>query len=295
MEAIILCAGEGTRLRPITNHLAKPLVPVVCVPILEHILSNLEKHGIYRAAANIHHKQEDFFTFVENRIFGAMRFSLVPEENLLGAGGGISNIAANMKPAGPVLVHAGDIYTDVDFTHALRHHRAGGALITLLVRKGEPEIYTAGESVVDINGIIGNPADSSWKFTAISIWETDALKFLPRPGDFGNAIDAMIALISTHRGAVSFFDIGDSLWSDIGAPKFYLELHGKILGQTQHIGDGLELPPGVRTFGTFCACSGAEIGPGSNLKNVVVLDGGVIAPGSRLENAIVGPFGIIRI
>jgi len=295
MEAIILCAGEGTRLRPLTHHVAKPLFPVLCEPLLGRILDNLIEHGIYRAAANVFYRREDFFGFVEAGVTSIVNLSLVQEDELLGTGGGIANVAANLRPKGTFIVHTGDVYAEIDFTSAIRSHRASGAKLTFLVRSGAKEIITENDVVVDINGRLGAQGDTARKFTGISIWEPEILEFMPRAGTPGNAVDGWLGAIRAFPGEIRVFDIGESLWADIGTTRDYVALHKELLCGENFVPGGVEIPPGVRLESNVCICSGAKIGEGCELRDVVVWQGGEISPGTVLDGAIVGPFGIHRL
>ncbi len=292
MQAIILCAGEGTRLKPLSNYLPKPLFPVLCEPLLGHILDNMAKHGIFRVAANVWFRKEDFLEFAESRSGGGVLFSLVPEEDLLGTGGGIANVAEKLRPQGTFLVHTGDIFAEIDFTTAIRVHRESGAALTFLVRRGAREILANGYSVVDINGIIGTQSDSAWKFTGVSLWEPEMLDFMPRPGASGGAVEGWIEAIRALPGKIRFYDIGDALWTDIGTPRDYLELHSRLLCGGNHISKFAEIGSGARLDSGVCVCSGARIGEKCSLRDVVVWPNCDIPAGISLEKAIVGPFGI---
>ncbi len=295
MEAIILCAGEGTRLRPLSNHLPKPLFPVVCEPLLSSILDNLARHGIFRAVANVWYRKEDFLEFAQEHSGGEVLLSLVPEEKLLGTGGGIANVADHIKPKGTFLVHTGDIFSIIDLTSAIREHRASDARLTFLVRKGAREIFTREGAVVDINSQIGAESDSAWKFTGISIWEPEILEFMPRPGTPGGAVEGWISAIREFPGQIRFHDIGDALWSDIGTPWDYLELHRKLLDGDNFVAKRVDYAHGVRMRGNVCICGGARIASGCSLRDTVIWPGCEIGPGTILDSAIVGPFGIHRV
>jgi len=278
-----------------TLHRAKPLVPVLCTPILGHILESLEANGIFRAAANVWYRKEDLLAYGETLAEIPVRFSLVPEKRLLGTGGGIANVAAKLNPSGPVLVHNGDIYTNADLSAAIREHRLSGALLTLLVREGNPEVTTVRDEVVDIANRLGTQGECTQKFSGISVWEPDAFKYLPQPGEPGDAIDAIVSILKDRPGSIRTYDIGNALWSDIGTPNEYLELHRKLIGNQVHLSEGIALPMGVQIEGFLCTCSGSKIGAGCRLKDVVVWPESEIAPGSQLERAIVGPFGVSRV
>ncbi len=295
MDAIILSAGEGTRLRPMTLHRPKPLIPVLCEPIFEHIISSLEASGIYRAAVNLWHLRDEFANYIENRSASAFETIAVFERQILGTGGGIVNAALALDGDEPILVHNGDIYADIDFAEAIRSHRRSGALLTLLVRDGAAEIAAEGEAVVDIAGKTGCRGSATFKFTGIAIWERAALFALPRPGTPGCALEAIAHLIESHPGSVRTFHIGDAFWFDIGTPEAYLDLHKRLIGERGVFPKNLSIPPGVNLGGFICACEGARIGAGARLRDVVIWPGGIVPPGTRLDRAVVGPFGIFRL
>jgi len=268
---------------------------VVCEPLLGSILDNLAYHGIFRAVANVWYRKEDFLEFAQKRSGGEVLFSLVPEENLLGTGGGIANVAAHVKPKGTFIVHTGDIFSNIDLTSAIRQHRGSGAKLTFLVRRGAREIFVRGDEVVDINGQIGAESESAWKFTGISIWEPEVLEFMPRPGTPGGAVEGWISAIRQFPGQLRIHDIGDALWKDIGTPKDYLELHRQLLDGDNFVAKGVDYAHGVRMRGNVCICGGARIASGCSLCDTVIWAGCEIAPGTILDSAIVGPFGVHRI
>src|SRR5262245_37568354 len=114
-SAMILAAGLGTRLRPLTDELPKPLVPVGDRPALAHIADQLARAGIHEAVLNTHHLAE---AFSAERLAGLpIRISMIHEPRILGTGGGIAN-AARALGEGEVVVWNGDILADLD-VHAL--------------------------------------------------------------------------------------------------------------------------------------------------------------------------------
>jgi mannose-1-phosphate guanylyltransferase len=268
---------------------------VVCEPLLGSILDNLARHGIFRAVANVWYRKEDFLESAQERSGGEVLFSIVPEENLLGTGGGIANVAAHVKPKGTFIVHTGDIFSNIDLTSAIRPHRASGAKLTFLVRRGAREIFARANEVVDINGQIGAESESAGKFTGISIWEPEILEFMPRPGTPGGAVEGWISAIRELPGQILIHDIGDALWTDIGTPKNYLELHRKLLDGENFVAKGVKFSHGVQMRGNVCICEGARIASGCSLRDTVIWPGCEIGLGTILDGAIVGPFGIYRL
>ena len=294
MEAIVLCAGEGVRLRPLTHHIAKPLVPVANEPLLRIILRNLASAGLFNVGVNAWYRKEDIVSFCAVENFPG-KISVIEENEILGTGGGIANIAASLNINDTFLVHNGDIFCDFDLAKGIRFHRERGAMCTLFVKSGATEITAVGEEVVDVAGRLGAKGERAYKFIGVSVWQPECLRFFPGPGTPGNAVDAMVAIILNHPNKIKVFDIGGAVWSDIGAPKAYLELHRSLLGRNVKLARGIILPEGTRIAGFLCVGKGAKIGAGCRFKDVVVWENSEISNGVNLSDAIVGGFGALRI
>ena len=134
MKAMILAAGYGTRLRPLTERLPKPLLPIGGRPLLEWNLLLLKKHGITHALINLHHLGDQIVeTFGDGSRYG-MRLAYSHEPVILGTGGGIKQAQPYFEDR-PVLVLNGDTLSDCDLTALLETHRVRRALATLAVRE----------------------------------------------------------------------------------------------------------------------------------------------------------------
>ena len=120
MKAMVLAAGLGTRLRPLTYEITKPMVPVLDRPVMEHILDLLSRHGFDEVIANLHYFPETIREHFGERI--SYRF----EEELLGTAGGV-RACAEFFGDEPFLVISGDALTDIDLSAlAARHRESGG-------------------------------------------------------------------------------------------------------------------------------------------------------------------------
>jgi mannose-1-phosphate guanylyltransferase len=129
IAAMVLSAGKGTRMRPLTDWRAKPLAPVGDRPALAHVVDALASAGITRIVANAHHRAGDVRAFAERD----GRFVVSEEQDLLGTAGGVAHARALLGDGGDVLVWNGDILATVDVRALVAAHRADG---TLLVRPG---------------------------------------------------------------------------------------------------------------------------------------------------------------
>jgi GTP:adenosylcobinamide-phosphate guanylyltransferase len=120
MKAMVLAAGLGTRLRPLTYALPKPMVPVLDRPVMAHIVDLLDRHGCEEVIANLH-----YFPDTIRDYFGD-RLTYREEEELLGTAGGVRNCADFLTNDGPFLVISGDALTDIDLTAFVARHKAAG-------------------------------------------------------------------------------------------------------------------------------------------------------------------------
>ncbi len=152
MKAMVLAAGLGTRLRPLTDILPKPLLPVAGRPLLEWNLLLLKRHGITEVIINLHHLGEQIVRALGDGARLGLRLAYSHEPTLQGTGGGIKQAAPFLKD-GAFLVLNGDTLSDCDLTALIATHRASGALATLAVRD-DPEAATWGPVALDAQGRI---------------------------------------------------------------------------------------------------------------------------------------------
>ena len=126
MKAMVLAAGLGTRLRPLTYEIPKPMVPVLDRPVMEHIVDLLARHGFEEVIANLH-----YFPDSISEHFGE-RLSYHFEDELLGTAGGV-RACREFFGSEPFLVISGDALTDIDLTALVARHRDTGGIATLSV------------------------------------------------------------------------------------------------------------------------------------------------------------------
>ncbi len=128
MKAMVLAAGLGTRLRPLTNEITKPMVPVLDRPVMAHIVDLLDRHGFEEVIANLHYFPETISEYFGDRL--SYRF----EEELLGTAGGVRG-CADFFGEEPFLVISGDALTDIDLRAFAARHRQAGGIATLAVKQ----------------------------------------------------------------------------------------------------------------------------------------------------------------
>ncbi|MCU0242153.1 MAG: NDP-sugar synthase [Vicinamibacteria bacterium] len=231
MKAMILAAGLGTRMRPLTLEVPKPALPVLNRPLLHWTLAHLARHGIREAIINLHHLPEAIEKAVgSGRRFGLkVRYSL--EQEILGTGGGLRR-ALRLLGDDPFLVVNGDVLFDFDLTALMRRHLASKACATLALRRNpEPRRYTP--IVMEAEGrirAIAAPADTAarapYMFTGIHMMNADLLERLPA-GASDSVRDLYRPLL--QEGAYIQGIPVRGLWCDMGHPRSYLEQQIRLL------------------------------------------------------------------
>jgi NDP-sugar pyrophosphorylase family protein len=220
MKAMVLAAGLGERLRPLTETIPKTLLPIAGRPILAWNLLLLKRHGITEAIINLHHLGEQIVEALgDGRRYG-MKLAYSHEPSLLGTSGGIKQAEPYLKD-GPFLVLNGDTLSECDLTGLIAAHREGGAQATLAVRE-DPEAAKWGSLTIDgrsrILRIKGEPP-GPFMFAGIHILDPAILDAIP-PGS-GSIIDVYIRLLGDSRPLQAYRMSG--YWSDIGTPERYAQ------------------------------------------------------------------------
>lgn len=230
MEAMILAAGLGTRLRPLTDRIPKALVRVGDVPVLERVAHRLIDAGADRLIVNVHHLGDQVEAYVgERQGFGVeVRVSIEPEE-ALETGGGLKYAAAHFLKEAPFFVHNADILTDLDLGALYRAHLDHDPLATLATRPAETHRYL----VFDAKGILcgyGNaetgrehlvrdPGEGAERldFCGVQVLSPRIFDLMTEEGKF-SIIDTYLRLTESGE-SVRSHRVDGTRWIDIGTPE----------------------------------------------------------------------------
>ena len=218
MQAVIMAGGYGTRLRPLTNELPKPMVPIIDKPIIHYIINTLKKYGITDIIVTLGYKPERIIDYLgDGSDFGvSVRYSV---ENVpLGTAGGVKQIAEMID--GTFIVISGDALTNIDLNSMLKFHMSHGKLITMAVKEMD-DVSGFGVVRCDDNGnvtsFIEKPKHSLDKLvnTGIYIIEKNVLDDIPEGKyDFARELfPEMMGNLSAYRMR--------GYWSDIGTLSSY--------------------------------------------------------------------------
>ena len=212
----MLGAGLGTRLRPLTNELPKPLLPVAGRPMIESCFSRLRAVGVRRIIVNTHWKPEAYARLYPENRWRDVTLVFVHEPVLLETGGGLKNIESLLGPDDHDLwVYNGDIFAGPDLEKLWREHAASGAESTLLLRgTGNVKTDTQG-SVLDLRDRLGVTTGTSRQFSGISLVSRRFFRVV-RAGVVESLVEGWLRAIVEKPGSVRGVVDEDFRWADLG-------------------------------------------------------------------------------
>lgn len=297
-KAMILSAGMGRRLRPLTFETPKPLVPICLAPILSLHFANLSSIGIRSVVVNTHYMASKIKGFIES-ISMPMEISISHESEILGTGGGISAVRDFWAGQEAAVIINSDILTDYDLITPYYEHLRQANHVTMVLHH-HPDIR--GVRVDDEMNIKGFK-NGHMAFTGIHYIAGEIIKKMPaRPF---HIIDFYNSLINNGFKIKGIMATG-SVWYDIGSLETYLKAQFELLKQditipqlgqicAPLIADDAIIHQGVRLNGSVAVGSGAVIGNNASLTDCIVWDGGIVEPDEILESCIVTPLNRIFI
>jgi mannose-1-phosphate guanylyltransferase len=323
MKAMVLAAGLGTRLRPLTYEITKPMVPVLDRPVMEHILDLLDRHGFNEVIANLHYFPDSIREHFGDRL--EYRF----EAELLGTAGGVRG-CADFFGEEPFLVISGDALTDIDLQAFAARHRETGGVATLAVKQ-VPDTREYGVVLHDrdgrITGFQEKPAPeealSDLGNCGIYMFDPKIFDYFPsRP--FVDWAQDVFPVLLENDVPFHIHEV-DEYWNDVGSlgelrqgtfdalrGELHLNIEGEELSPGVLVADGqplaagtevegpvwigadVSIGEGVRLMGPVVLGDGASVGDRAQLRESIVFPGTEIAAASILIGAIAGHSGILQ-
>jgi NDP-sugar pyrophosphorylase family protein len=228
MKAMILAAGFGTRLRPLTAVTPKPLLPVGGTPMIVWNLLLLKRHGIHDVMVNLHHLGAQIEQALGDGAQFGMRISYSREAVILGTGGGIKQVVPWFDGE-PTLVLNGDTLFDLDLTDLMASHGRHGGAATLVLRQDPDAAHWGLVEVTDQSEVVritgrgrsSSPPTSPRMFAGIHILHPRLLNALPA-GRESSIIDAYVEGIRQGERIMGYDFAG--YWNDVGTPERYAQV-----------------------------------------------------------------------
>lgn len=298
MKGFVLAAGFGTRMRPVTETVPKPLLPVGQIPLIGYALRLLARHGIHDVIVNTHHLART----LKDQLGDGSRFDVSieysDEEEILGTGGGLKRMQGQLDETFVVL--NSDTVIDLDLTAALRSHHESGALATMVLRE-DPNHASYGAIEIDDEGrvrrILGEGRAEGplrpFMFTGSHVLNPRFLEYLPPEVESCVIRYGYRKALDNEEPIHGYIHAGD--WMDAGTPERYFQVHDAALARelTLHHADPLtsvggvapaEHPAGVFLDPTATVADSATLIPPVS-----------IGPGARVgADAVVGPATVLR-
>jgi NDP-sugar pyrophosphorylase family protein len=295
-QAFVLAAGLGTRLRPLTEELPKPLIPIFQKPLVTFALDHLISVGVKKLIINTHRHPELFQNFFGPREYAGCPVTLVHEPDLLETGGGIKN-AENHLGSEPFLTYSGDILTDVNLQPLIEEHFRHGNDVTLALRQTglASAVALRDHRVVDISnryGVAGN-----FDFANIAVWNSAIFERIP-PHKKISFIPIIADWIS-QNARIGGVVMNDGKWFNISSRAEYLEVHRTILRENwkpdfvktpewpERQASNAIIDSSARLRGCTVVGRNCRVGAEAILDDTILWPDAEIASQSRLEACII--------
>jgi mannose-1-phosphate guanylyltransferase len=307
-EAILLVGGKGTRLRPLTVNTPKPMVPAAGVPFLTHQLARARAAGVEHIVLATSYLAEVFEPHFGDGSALGLHLEYVTEEEPLGTGGAIRNVASRLRsgPDDPVLIFNGDILTGLDIRALIATHESTAADVSLhLTRVEDPRAY----------GLV--PTDPSGRVTAFLekpqtpeeivtdqinagayVFRRSVIDTIPVGRPVSVERETFPDLLATGAHLQGMVD--STYWLDLGTPQAFVRGSADlVLGRAPspavpgRCGDRLVLPtarvaPDAKLTGGTVVGDGAQVGGGARVSGSAILSGAVVEPGAVITDSLIG-------
>lgn len=285
MKAMILAAGFGTRLMPLTAKRPKVLMPVVNRPVIGRIIDYLKAYGVTEIVVNAHHHYQQILDYLtRERSFG-LDIEILVEPEILGTGGGIKN-SSNFWDNESFIVINGDILTSIDLAKFYEYHQKSGSLATLILHNYEPFNQIRIDNSNRILEISQNNEPGRLAFTGIHIMKPEILSYIPDSG-YSDIINCYRQLIRSGESICGSFVEGH-YWRDIGNVSSYISANREMLsGDTLSIGKDAHMAPSVGLKDWAIIGEGSVLEKGVEIKRSILWDNIRVRKGIKVIDSIV--------
>lgn len=297
MKAVILAGGEGSRLRPMTCNLPKPLVPVAGKPVLEYILTLLAENGCEEAVIAVHYRSEKIERHFSSGRFMGINLRFSHETKPLGTAGCVKKAAEGFNE--DFIVISGDAICDFELKMALDYHKKYNAEATIITKRvDDPREYGL---IIENGGQITDFSEkpsyincrSDLANTGVYILSPAVTELIPENEAYDFAKNVFPDMLNKNMKLMSYEEKG--YWCDMGDISAYKKctgdiLNGKLKGyepREWHIGQNCMIDPKALITGKTVIGNSVSIGRNAKLRNAVVMDGAFIGENTTLNDCII--------
>ena len=314
IKAMVMSAGVGSRLDPLTRFVPKPLVPIANRPVMDILFEKLISIGVKDVICNTHYLSDKIIERYKKNNFG-INFNFIKEETLSGTAGGVKKCQFFFDKDNPFLVLSADGLSNVDLEKGIEIHKKSGAIATIGIKQiSLEEVSHFGVVVTDENGFISefqekpsiNEAKSNFINTGIYIFDYKIFDYIPENTFYDFAKNVFPELLKEH--AINTFEVKE-YWSDIGTLEQYKQSvqdlfngeckfsHAPIVYDHSgaYIAEDAVIPKSVQFVGNSVIGRYSNIGENTVIENSIIWDNVVIAPNLRIADSVIASNSVIKI
>lgn len=313
IKAMIMAAGVGSRLEPLTKSVPKPLVPIANKPVMDILFENLAQIGIKDVICNTYYMADKIIERYTNNKFG-INFNYVKEETLSGTAGGVKKCQFFFEKDSTFVVLSADGLSNADLKHGIDIHKKSGAIATIGIKQIPMEdVPHFGVVVTDKDGFIAEfqekpsieEAKSNFINTGIYIFDYKVFDYIPEGTFYDFAKNVFPKLLAEH--AINTFEVKE-YWSDIGTIAQYIQSMHDLFEQKCyfdhapiiHTEDGAYIAEDARicdnvTFkGNSTIGRYSSIGKDCKIENCIIWDNVTIKDGVHLSDCVIASNSVIE-
>lgn len=291
MRAIILSAGYGTRLWPLTEDRTKPAIPILGKPLVGYVAEYIASYGFDDIVVNLHHRPESVRAALGDGSRFGVKLHYVEEPVILGTSGALDNTREFFANE-TFLVVNGKIITDIDLNAALETHRNLNALATLVLlpnRKRErfSVVEVHERRVTGFRGMPDNRCQTPLMFTGIQILEPRIFDYIPRGVFSHSTTDVYPQAIA--KGETIAAHVASGTWRELSTLNRYLDISVEMLkerGQKYVAGSNCKVT-GTAQVSESVLWDNVTVGSNAYVRGCILADGVRISPGCSFRNAVV--------
>jgi NDP-sugar pyrophosphorylase family protein len=291
MKAMILAAGYGERLWPLTADRTKPALPVLGKPLVGYVAEYLAGFGVTEAIVNLHHRPDSVRASLGDGSRFGLRLEYIHEPLILGTSGALDNARDFFDDSTFILVN-GKIITYIDLNAALESHRRNSALATLVLKRNETRerfsiVETRDGLVTGFGGMPTANDDVPLMFTGIQILEPRIFDYIPRGVFSHTTVDVYPPAIA--RGERIEGHVGEGVWHELSTLRRYLDISLALLkshGETIYLGTNSSIQDGAEVQNSIL-WNDVEVEGGGTITGSIIGDGVCVQANERWDDAVV--------
>ncbi len=306
MKAVIMAGGFGTRLRPLTSNIAKPMVSMANKPMMEHIIRLLRQHGLADILILLHFQADDISNYFKDGSRFGVKIEYILGQEDYGTAGSVKNAEKFLDQ--PFLVISADVLTDLDLKRAIGFHSQSRAMATMVLTRMEnplPYGIVITESDGRISRFLEKPTwgevFSDTVNTGIYVLDVDALKKIPPKQDFDFSKDLFPLMLKDKDRLCGY--VAPGYWRDVGNLEEYFQAHQDILsgkvkiewmgnrlgqsGAVVFVGKNTRIEKDVNFKGTVILGEGCLVRTGVSIQDSTIGDNTEVGKGTSIYRSIV--------